>query len=156
MIVYRLSRKKYKSQLSGKGAALYGGRWNSKGTELIYTSKSRALAMAEVLVHLSLQNLPDNYYMLTIYIPDSIPMMNISIDQLPSGWNSFPFIRKTQNLCDALVQQNECGIIKVPSAVVKGDFNYLINPAYRDFDQIKIVDEEAFPFDDRLVFLVEG
>lgn len=134
------------------GAAIYGGRWNSRGTEVIYTSASRALAMAEVLVHFSLQNLPGHYYMLIIYIPDSIPVKNVHIDQLPIGWNLFPIIRDTQKLCDDIIHRNDCGIIKVPSAVVKGDFNYLINPAYRDFDQIRIVDEEAFPLDDRMVY----
>ncbi len=152
MIVYRLSRSKYKSQLSGRGAAIRGGRWNRKGTEMIYTASSRALAMAEVLVHFTLQDLPDDYFMLVIYIPDSISIYHITEDQLPPDWSLFPYSQSCQNIGDAILQKRNHGVIKVPSAVVKGDYNYLIDPGYKDFGQIKIVDEEKFPFDERMVY----
>ena len=69
MEVFRLARKKYPIVLSGKGASISGARWNSKGTEIIYCAQNRALAMAEVLVHLSLATLPNDFVMLTIDIP---------------------------------------------------------------------------------------
>ncbi len=152
MIVYRLSRQKYKAQLSGIGAALKGGRWNRKGTEVIYTASSRALAMAEVFVHFTIQDLPNDYFMLMIYVPDSTPQYHITEDQLPLHWNLFPYSQGSQNVGEKVLQKRNYGVIKVPSAVVKGCFNYLIDPAYTDFDQVKIVDEEKFPFDTRLVF----
>ena len=85
MIVYRLSREKYKDRLSGYGASLYGQRWNSKGIEVIYTAQSRALANSEVAVHISLGILPKDYHMVEIDIPNSIgicePCTVISIAQ---------------------------------------------------------------------------
>lgn len=153
MIVYRLSRRKYKSHLSGRGAAIKGGRWNRKGTEVIYTASSRALAMAEVLVHFTLQDLPDDYFMLVIYIPDSIPLYHITEDHLPPDWNLFPYSQGSQKIGESILQTKNYGVIKVPSAVVKGDYNYLIDPECKGFGQVKIVDEEKFPFDDRLVYM---
>ena len=72
MRVFRLSKRKYSKELNGKGAAKSGNRWNSKGTEIIYTAESRALAMAEVAVHLTLATLPSDYVMIEIEIPDNI------------------------------------------------------------------------------------
>jgi RES domain-containing protein len=81
---FRLIRKKYGIELSGKGAALSGNRWNSKGTELIYFADSRALAMAEVAVHLSLSILAKDYVMVEIDIPSYLPIETLSIEDLPA------------------------------------------------------------------------
>lgn len=152
MIVYRLSREKYKAILTGTGAAIRGGRWNVQGEEVVYTASSRALAMAEVLVHLPLRQLPSDYYMLVIYIPDSIPLHYVESSELPIGWQNFPYLKETQKVCGLHFHEKRCGVIRIPSAVVRGDYNYLINPKHRDFDKIKIVDEEKFPFDQRMIF----
>jgi RES domain-containing protein len=90
MRIFRLIRKKYGIQLSGKGAALSGNRWNSKGTELIYCADSRALAMAEVAVHLSLSILPKDYVVVEIEIPTSVSIVSLTTDELPPSWNRFP------------------------------------------------------------------
>ncbi len=150
MQVYRLSRKKYASELSGIGASKSGNRWNSKGTEIIYCANSRALAMAEVSVHLSLINLPNDFVMLEINIPKSITIQVLNEKDLPENWNDFPHNYKTQKLGDAFIYSNENCILKVPSAVVKGDCNYLINSHHRDFKKIKILNFYKFPFDKRM------
>jgi len=150
MQIFRLSRKKYASELSGIGASKSGNRWNSKGTEIIYCAASRALAMAEVSVHISLIMLPKDFMMLEINIPKSITAQVLSEKELPSNWNDFPHTYKTQKLGDLFITNNVYCILKVPSAVVKGDYNYLINPHHRDFKKIKISKMYKFPFDRRL------
>ncbi len=150
MRVFRLIRKKYGIELSGKGAAISGNRWNSKGTELIYCADSRALAMAEVAVHLSLSILPKDYMMVEIDIPISVSTASLAIDNLPQRWNSFPHLLDTQKIGDDFVSARKNCVLKVPSAVVPGDFNFLINPHHPDFTAIKIVGQEDFPFDSRL------
>ena len=72
MEVFRLSREKFSTVLSGIGAAIKGARWNSVGTEIIYTAANRSLAMAEVAVHFSVSTIPDDYVMITIFIPDDV------------------------------------------------------------------------------------
>jgi RES domain-containing protein len=150
MEVFRLARKKYPLKLSGKGASQFGARWNSKGTEVIYVAQSRALAMAEVVVHLSLAMLPKDFVMLTITIPDTVSITVLDEKKLQRGWSIFPNSFTTQILGDTFIKEGEYCILKVPSAVVKGDFNYIINPNHADFKQIKITYKEDFPFDKRI------
>lgn len=149
MEVFRLQNKKYPIELSGKGASITGARWNSKGTEIIYTAQNRALAMAEVAVHLTLSTLPKGFCMITIYIPDDLVISILEVKNLPVEWNEFPENVATQKIGDELVRLNKSALIKVPSAVVKGEFNFLINPHHSDFEKIKITNQEDFPFDKR-------
>ncbi|MGL5111021.1 MAG: RES family NAD+ phosphorylase, partial [Flavobacterium sp.] len=135
---------------SGKGAAMCGARWNSKGTEIIYTAQSRALAMAEVAVHLSVATLPSDFVMLTLHIPDTMTISEIKVLDLQSDWNVFPSSFQTAGIGDRFIQQNDFAILKVPSAVVKGDYNFLIHPLHPDFKQIKIIEQVDFPFDKRI------
>lgn len=147
---FRLTRKKYPIELSGKGASIVGARWNSKGTEIIYCAESRALAMAEVAVHLSLATLPSDFVMLEIDIPKDISMEVILVENLASNWNVFPFDFSTQLMGDDFVRRNTACVLKVPSAVVQGDCNFLINPYHPDFKTIKIIGQTDFPFDKRI------
>lgn len=149
MIVFRLSRKKYKDILSGYGASLNGQRWNSKWTEVVYTSQTRALANSEVAVHISLGILPADYHMVTIDIPNSVKICELKNSELPLGWDSIPFRPNSQHIGDQFVKENRCAVLKVPSVVVKGEFNFILNPKHSDFKKIKITNTEPFPFDPR-------
>jgi RES domain-containing protein len=150
MQVFRLARKKDPIELSGKGASISGTRWNSKGTEIIYCAQNRALAMAEVLVHLSLATLPNDFVMLTIDIPEDVFIEVLNLKKLNIDWNVFPCTFETPFLGDDFIKRNEACILKVPSAVVKGDFNFLINPYHVNFYKIKIIEQNDFPFDKRI------
>ncbi len=150
MKVYRLSKEKYKLDLSGIGAEKLGGRWNSKGTRLVYTSDSRALAKLEVAVNMALNRLPKNYYLTILEIPDDF-IIAYNIEQLDDkDWKNNPPIKFTQTQGDEFAKSKEALVLKVPSAVVDGDYNYLINPQHTDMSEIKILGSEAFRFDMRL------
>jgi RES domain-containing protein len=150
MEVYRLAREKYARPLSGKGAALKGARWNSVGVELIYTAANRSLAMAEVAVHFTLATLPNDYLMLTIFVPDDLSIREVPEADLPADWKDFPHPASTQRFGDEFVMENRHALLKIPSVVTKGDFNYLINPNHRDFPSIELAGAEKFPFDKRI------
>lgn len=150
MRVFRLSKKKYSKELSGKGASKSGNRWNSKGTEIIYSAESRALAMAEVAVHLTLSTLPSDYVMIEIDIPDNIKIKELKLKDLPDNWNNHPPNINTQKIGDEFIDSVDVCVLKVPSAVVQGDYNYLINPYHKEFKKIKIFDVKDFPFDKRI------
>jgi len=150
MEVFRLSRRKFAEPLSGHGAALRGARWNSMGIEMIYTAENRSLAMAEVAVHLSLANLPEDFVMLTIEIPDDASIKEIMQQDLPLFWNSFPAPESTKRIGDQFILENKFLALKIPSVVTKGDFNILINPRHEAFKKVQITQIEAFPFDQRL------
>ncbi len=150
MIVYRLSKEQYAEDLSGLGARLSGGRWNSPGVALVYTSESRALCTAEIAVHTGLGLLPTDYRLVTIFFPDQALQSEIDPLKLPHDWRSFPYPPFTRIIGDEFVKENSYLILKVPSAVVPGDFNYLINPAHAEISQVRIVKTEPFGFDKRL------
>ena len=150
MIVYRLAKAKHSEVLSGKGAELTGGRWNSKGIQMIYTSESRALCTAEIAIHMPLGILPSDYKIITIDIPETIKIIELTNTKLPSDWKSVPHPGSTQKIGDDFILKNEGAVLKVPSVVVPGDFNYLLNPFYNEFQQISIIKIESFEFDKRL------
>ena len=150
MEVFRLSRKEYALPLSGKGSAIKGARWNSIGVELIYTAANRSLAMAEIAVHFSLATLPSHFMMLTIFIPDNFRIKELDVKNLPLNWNTFPHPASTQRIGDHFVNENKFCVLRIPSVVTKGDFNFLINPYHNDFKKVKIISVEKFPFDQRI------
>jgi RES domain-containing protein len=150
MEVYRLSREKFAGTLSGKGAAIKGARWNSAGVEIIYTAANRSLAMAEVAVHFTMATLPNDYRMITIFIPDDISLQKLSVTDLPADWNIFPPPSTTQAIGDQFIADNKYCVLQIPSAVTQGDYNLLINPNHPDFKKIRITATDKFPFDKRI------
>jgi RES domain-containing protein len=151
MEVFRLSREQYAGNLSGMGAALRGARWNSVGVELLYTAANCSLAMAEVAVHLTLATLPPDFRMVTLEVSDDVPVLQLETSDLPANWNVFPHVRITQAVGDKFVWEGKYGVLRIPSVVTKGDYNYLINPYHADFQRIRIVSTEPFPFDKRII-----
>ena len=150
MIVYRLCRKNYAHDLSGRGAEISGGRWNSKGVAALYTSSSRALCVMEILVHVPAGIIPKDYYLISIEFPDDILIKTIDVKKLPANWASNPISAVTQRIGDTFFSGQKELVLKVPSAIIKDDWNYLINPTHKDFHQVKDLSSEPFGFDARL------
>lgn len=150
MRVYRLIKDKYKDDLSGEGARKAGGRWNSKGIPMLYTSESRSLSTAEIAVHTPLGNIPLNYFLIEIEIPDSIKFIELKIEDLPKDWKALPHSNSTQLIGDKFISEQKLLMMKVPSVVVQEDYNYLLNPGHKLFSKIKILSSEPFDFDERL------
>jgi RES domain-containing protein len=155
MLVYRISKKTHIGDLSGIGAGLYGGRWNPKGIDMVYTSTSIALASLEYLVH--------NYHILStaevclakIEICMPTPLEEVSADELPEGWNSqLNQQYATQNIGKAFYLSTKSYLLKVPSAVVQGEYNLLLNPNHHHHAQTTVVEVIApFVFDQRILDL---
>lgn len=107
--------------------------------------------MSEVAVHLSFGTLPMDFVMVTIEIPDDISISRIDPDTLSPDWNKFPYTSSNQKIGDEFIRKGENGLLYVPSAVVKGELNVLINPKHPEFSRISISNIEEFTFDRRLV-----
>lgn len=152
MRVFRIERQKYlETTLAGIGAAMPEGfRWNSLNTFLVYTSGSRALAMLEVSVHLDLSDdLPTDRYYVEIDIPDDVDILELRRTDLPEGWDSKPPSLFTQYIGDDFVNQNSAAVLKVPSAIIPEEFNYLINPRHPYAGKIRVVSKTPLVFDTR-------
>jgi RES domain-containing protein len=149
MIVFRLCNRKFRNDLSGAGAEKAGGRWNSKGKAVVYCGETRALCTTEIAVHTPMGNIPEDYFLLQIEIPDNM-IGEITLKQLPEDWNHFPPKESTQKMGDTFIEKQQFLVLKVPSATVQGEHNFLINPLHPAFSKVKIVHNEAYTFDNRL------
>ena len=142
--VYRLQSGKYPAN-SGKGAALFGGRWNRPGVEAIYTASSRSLAALEILAHY--EALPKDFVVTPVRIPSGLTRYRVSRKELPSGWDSPTGCPEAQLI---LERHMDHLVIAVPSAIVPDEWNYILNPAHPDFPKIQFLKPEPFRFDPRL------
>ena len=138
------------SAFDGEGARLYGGRWNSPGTALVYTAESRALAMLEILTHLPTAALLGLFVCIPVRFDDAL-VTELRRNALPADWRREPAPASTRQLGDAWVQAGGSAVWRVPSVVVPPESNYLFNPAHPDFRAIKIGAAEPIRFDARLV-----
>jgi RES domain-containing protein len=151
MLLFRIARAKYKPVLSGKGAAAFGARWNSEGIEMIYTALNRSLAVVEVAVHLTWATVPADYTMLTIEVPNDIAIDEILPSQLPPDWNQLRHPKSCKEVGDRFVADGKFCLLRVPSVVVPGEYNLLINPTHPDFARVEVIRIEPFTFDQRLL-----
>lgn len=149
MKLYRLSKTAYAGDLSGLGAMKFGGRWNSSGNPMVYTSESRALCMLELLVHLGRNELPPEMAFTILDIPDLRLNECLKPDVLPAGWNQYPFHHSSRRLGDTFLQQRKYLMLQVPSALVPEEYNFLINPLHPSFSEIRISRIQAFQFNER-------
>lgn len=106
--------------------------------------------MAEVAVHFSLATLPEDYLMMSIFIPDNTSLQKLTVKDLPAGWNNFPAPPSARMIGDEFIAANRYCVLQIPSAVTAGDYNLLINPGHAEFEKIKITGTEKFPFDKRI------
>lgn len=147
MQVYRITLEKWAKKLYPSG---YPGRWNSKGQFVIYTSSSRALASLENIVHRSGEGLNHLFKVMVINIPTKAKIEEVKISQLPKNWHSFESYNKCQEIGDDWLVKNKSLILSVPSAIIKSERNFLINPNHKSFSKITISKIEPFEFDPRL------
>src|SRR5665647_870811 len=128
MIIYRLATEMYKEDLSGTGAKLYGGRWNSVGLPVVYTTENISLAVLEILVRTDMQSIPLTYHLIKIDIPDSIQQLSITTGKLKKEWKDD--LGYTQWIGDEFIKSNKLLLLKVPSAVIDEENNYIVNPEH--------------------------
>ena len=151
MLVYRIAGTGHVRDLTGAGARLYSGRWNHRGTALIYTSETRSLATVEYLVHVSLPYAPTGLNIATIGIPDDIGPEAIELSSLPRNWQDFPAPLELADVGTSWVQAKRSLLLRVPSAVVQHEHNLLINPSHTDMSRVVLVDVERLALDERLL-----
>ena len=151
MDVFRISECNFSRDLSGTGARIYGGRWNSKGLPLLYTAGSRALALLETLVHVPQKNLPKDLCITIIQLPDDISVQKLDPSDLPKNWRTVPIDSSLQDIGNKWLKSGATAILRVPSVIVPEENNYLINPLHPESEKIKITSSNPFIFDNRLI-----
>lgn len=134
---------------SGEGARLHGGRWNRPGSPVVYVASTRSLAMLEMLVHLPSRAILARYVVFSVAF-DRALVTDVSREDLPDDWRSSPPSPEVQAIGDRWIASSASAVLRVPSVVVEGEFNCLLNPRHKDFEAIDIGPSEPLRFDPRL------
>lgn len=149
--LWRLVKADYAaSAFDGEGAFRFGGRWNSCGQRIAYTSGVLSLALLEILVHLD----PSAHLPAMRAVPIHIPKSEIKqawFSKLSEISGDLPWgLMQTRKWGNTWIQQNETVALKVPSALVPNESNYLINPMHPAFASCQIDEARPFPIETRL------
>ncbi len=149
MRVYRITGKKYAHDLSGIGAALNGGRWNRKGTPILYTGENKEIALLETVVNTPPMLIP-NLDLVTLEIPDD-SIREVEVSQLPDNWADYPAPRVLAELTEEWIREGTSIALKVPSCIIPTTHNYILNCRHPEYARVRLIEQVDFPFDRRLV-----
>ena len=156
MLLWRITRKPFLAQaLAGLGAKRYGGRWNSRGVAVVYTSESLELAVLEALVHLDIDLLPKDFYQVGFELDDRF-ITPLSAP-LPRDWDSTPpYNPRVQSIGDRWVSSGSSLGLRVPAAVLPSRSNVLLNPAHPDMRRLREVERGRLPWPSRVVEFLQA
>jgi RES domain-containing protein len=147
--VWRLVDRRWeKSAFNGEGARLYGGRWNSPGTAIVYTAQNQSLAILETLVHLDSPALLSEFVLIGVEFDIALVTL-LDRASLPANWKDDPVAEEVQAIGDRWAANQTSPVLAVPSVLVPNEFNYLLNPNHPDFSKLKIAQPIAFEFNAR-------
>src|SRR5205085_79270 len=131
------------------GAREFGGRWNSKGVAVVYAAENRSLAAMEQLVHLVKPRVLRGYVIATITFDDS-QVRRVDPARLPRRWDASVAPRALRRYGDEWAAAGNYPVLAVPSAVIRGEWNYLLNPVHPDFAGLRKSKPVPFLYDARL------
>lgn len=138
------------SAFTGEGARIYGGRWNSPGTAIVYVSQHESLAALELFVHLTPLSPDGRYVSFRLDWEDKLTE-HFPVKNLPPHWNAEPLDFQTMQIGDEWVRAGKSVALAVPSVLSTSEVNFLLNPNHPDFKKIKINKPIEYRFDSRLL-----
>jgi RES domain-containing protein len=150
MEVFRISKADYADKLSSSGSA---NRWNENGQNVIYTGSSRSLSTLELIVHRGSVVPKIKYKVMVISIADNDGLFKqIMTSDLPKSWRKMSAYSKLQKIGSKWYENQETLILKVPSAIIPNEYNFIINTEHPDFSEnVRLIRTEDYFWDDRLV-----
>ncbi|MBI2355326.1 MAG: RES domain-containing protein [Deltaproteobacteria bacterium] len=158
MLLYRVAPQLYANDLSGRGAQLFGGRWNPKGWTALYTAESAASAMLEYLPHYPETCAPPDLVLVTIEAPDTITIQKVDAASLPDNWSARPPAAGTVLLGREWLLTGKTVALRVPSIMLPYGkaWNLVLNPAHPEYGGIRIAEVVPLPVDPRLAEKLGG
>ena len=149
MRVWRLQRRVY-HPLDGEGARRNGGRWNTRGVAVVYSSSTLSLATLELLVHVDPDLIPDDLAAYEIDLPEDLSREAVGLDDLPADWRE-PENPGCKAIGDAWIREGRVALLRVPSVIIPEEYNILVDPSHREAGRITVASEREFVFDPRLI-----
>lgn len=151
LTAYRICKTKYAATwFDGEGAYRFGGRWNARGTRLLYTAGSLSLAALEMLVHLNDEEILLAYSYATAEFNENLILSVEDFRSLPENWSDSPPQLEIQRIGDEWAREQASVVLKVPTSILPVEFNYLINVQHPEFSKVKLGEPQTFNFDERL------
>jgi RES domain-containing protein len=151
LTVFRLGKRTYRDQLfSGQGGLYASGRWTSRGRPIVYTSASISLAVLEYTVNYRRRGWVPATVLGRVVIPASVRVETISTKALPTNWFAADPPPQLQRIGGEWLERGETAVLRVPSAIVTEEWNYLLNPLHGDLRKLRISPPEPFSFDQRV------
>jgi RES domain-containing protein len=151
IVAWRLVKQRQaETAFSGEGARLYGGRWNHRGTSVVYLSGSLSLAALELFVHLGPDDIQLQLVSIDVEIPKNVQIENIEPGALPPNWRQEPPPDSTKEIGTRWIQSGRSAVLRVPSVIIPVEQNFVLNPQHPAFEQLIIGEPRPFSFDSRM------
>jgi len=151
LTVFRLGKHAYRDRLfSGEGGLYAAGRWTPRGRLVVYVSASIFLAVLEYTVNYRRRGWVPATVLGRAVIPTSVRIESVSFGDLPSNWFTASPPPQLRELGGEWLERGETAVLKVPSAIVTEEWNYLLNPGHADFRKVRMSAPTAFNFDQRV------
>ena len=150
MLVWRITRAVH-AALDGEGARRVGGRWNSPGVAVVFTAEHLSLAALEYLVHIDIDEVPDDLVALGIEAPEDAGERHLDAGSLPLNWRTALYSEACRGIGDSWARSQDSLLLRVPSVIIPEEDNLIINPAHPRASELRIASERPFTFDPRLL-----
>ena len=142
--------KSIEEAFNGVGASKIGGRWNPKGMPAAYTSESISLALLEILVHADLEDLPGDLVCVSVHIPDSVNIYELSVSNLPKNWRNIdPVPSSLITIGKNWIEKGEFLLMSIPSVIIPSERNFIVNPEHTEFSKLSDLKVQPFEIDPR-------
>jgi RES domain-containing protein len=155
MLLYRITPNRYANDMTGGGAEKYGGRWNLKGTPVLYTTNAASLSALEALVHARDSVGPPSRVLVTYRLPDDVSMFVPDLSSLPAGWDDLPSLDggPSSQFGQQWIDKGDMLLMIVPSVVMRQatERSVIVDVNHPDFHKLSIVNIKPFSFDSRLI-----
>jgi RES domain-containing protein len=150
MQIWRICRARFAGEaFSGLGARRFGGRWNTPGIPMVYSSFSLALAAMELFVHLEPNQQPDDLVAIAAQLPKGEPALRLGANELPPRWWTDDF-EPLRAIGDRWIHEGKSLALEVPSVALRMERNVLVNPLHPAMAEIKVEEPQPFQFDARM------
>lgn len=147
MIVYRLSHAKYANTLNSSGAA---NRWSKAFQYVIYCSENVSLCALELLAHTNGIRPAGEFRIMEIEIKNPANTKSINSIDLPENWHQLQSYGHTQELGSDWYESKTSLCLKIPSAIIQSEYNYIINTQHPDFiKKVQLMGVKDFFWDNR-------
>jgi RES domain-containing protein len=148
--IWRIARAPFLA-LDGEGAHLFGARWSSEGTAVVYAASHLSLAALEYLVHVDIEDVPADLMAVEIEVPDDAEQRVVEVGDLPPNWRATSAPRACRALGDDWAAAGKELVLRVPSVLIPEESNVLVNPAHPRAGEVRALGERPFVYDPRLL-----